>query len=474
MVVDVQDVYDEFGGGVFDPLAIQRFLAYAYQTWTPPAPAYVLLVGDGHYDFKDNLGRGEPIYIPPYLADVDPWISEVAADNRYVCVSGDDVMPDMHLGRLPVKTEAEVAAVVAKIIGYEEAPPHADWNSELLFVADNLDPGAGDFAALSDNIADNYLPDPYTADKVYYAVTHPTPAEARAAIIDAVNEGRLLVNYIGHAAIPYWAAEQLFGVNDIPALTNDDRLPFMVPMTCLDGFYIRPSPAGLDYSSLAEVVVRASDRGAIASWSPTGMGVASGHDYLNQGLFLALFADDLVRLGPATTEAKLYLYSQTGLYRELLDTYALFGDPATALDVVPADVAITKQVDPVGEMSAGDPLTYTLTFSNVGPATAHHVVITDLLPAALVGPAVEVTATVPITLRQGTEFVWDVADLAPGDGGVITITAVIQDPFGGAIINTAVIHTSATESNLENNIGQTVTLVAPYVTYLPIATKGSP
>ena len=48
MVVDVQDVYDQFSGGVYDPQAIQSFLAYAYANWVRPAPAYVLLVGDGH------------------------------------------------------------------------------------------------------------------------------------------------------------------------------------------------------------------------------------------------------------------------------------------------------------------------------------------------------------------------------------------------------------------------------------------
>ena len=93
MVVDVQDIYDEFNGGMFDPQAIHDFLAYAYAYWTPPAPSYVVLMGDGNYDFKDNIGMGETNYIPPYLADVDPWIGETAADNRYVTVSGNDILP---------------------------------------------------------------------------------------------------------------------------------------------------------------------------------------------------------------------------------------------------------------------------------------------------------------------------------------------------------------------------------------------
>ena len=159
-------------------------------TGKPPAPAYVLLVGDGHYDFKNNLGEDEPFYLPPFLADVDPWLGEVAADNRYVCVSGEDSLPDMHLGRLPVRTSTETSDVVAKIIGYELNPSPGDWNQQLTFVADNAD-DAGNFAAFSDGIADYYLPTPYSAQKVYYGVTHTTVLETKNAIIEAINQGRL-------------------------------------------------------------------------------------------------------------------------------------------------------------------------------------------------------------------------------------------------------------------------------------------
>ncbi len=455
-VVDVQDVYDEFNYGVFDPEAIKDFLAYAYTQWAPPAPVYVLLVGDGTLDFKDRYGSGYRNLIPPYLAAVDPWINETATDNRYVCVSGDDALPDMHVGRLPVNTSAEAATVVGKVLGYEQSPPPGDWNQQVLFVADNAD-DAGDFAYLSDIIANGYLPAPYTAQKVYYKVTHPTVSGARAAIINAIKEGRLLVNYVGHASYQWWAHENLLHVNDIPSLTNTQRLPFMAPMTCYDGFFHAPG-----IPSLGESIVRAPGGGAIASWSPTGLGVAMGHDYLNRGLYQAIFFDDVVQLGPATTQGKLYLYSHTGGYRELLDTYLLFGDPALALNVLRADVAMAKTVDPAGAVRPGDSMTYTLTYSNAGPATAHHVVITDVLPAALISPTVT-SSGAAITPRPGSRFVWDVADLAAGEGGTITIAAVVSPTFAGILSNTAVIATTAVETNTVNNAAGPVTthVIAP-------------
>jgi hypothetical protein len=327
-VVDVQDVYDEFNGGVFDPLAIQKFLAFAYSYWSPPAPTYVLLVGDGHYDFKDNYGDSGPNYIPPFLGEFDPWIGETASDNRFVTVSGDDILPDMFIGRLPSNSTYETTTMVNKILTYEQNPAQGDWNNELTFVADNADEG-GNFPVYSDHIADNYLPTEYLAEKIYYSIPPYTDvADAQAAILHAINQGRLIVHYTGHASVAFWASEKLFSVSSIESLTNNGIYPLFLPMTCQEGYFIWPN-----FPSLAESLVRARDKGAIASFSPSGFGLASGHDLLAQGLYHAFFSDGTTQFGPATTFAKYYLDTNGPGYLDLIDTYNLFGDPATRLKI---------------------------------------------------------------------------------------------------------------------------------------------
>ena len=77
----------------------------------------------------------------------------------------------------------------------------------------------------------------------------------------------------------------------------------MVPMTCLEGAYHYPSSDTKDYSSLAESLMRAVDKGAIASFSPIGFGVATGHDYLNKGLYEAIFSDDIYQVGQGIVAA---------------------------------------------------------------------------------------------------------------------------------------------------------------------------
>jgi hypothetical protein len=331
-LVDVQDVYDEFGYGIAGVAPIHDFLAYAYANWQAPAPSYVVLVGDGHYDPKGYMATGQGNFIPAFLAMVDPWIGETAVDNRYVTIAGNDTLPDMMLGRLAVNTPAEAAAFVDKIIAYEQNPLPGDWQTRVLAVADNED-SAGPFHLFSDALLRDVLPSPYVPDRVYLGVTHPTITEARTALLAAINSGRLLVNYIGHGAITQWAAEGLFKTSDVAALTNTGRLPVILAMTCYDGYFHHPTAAN---QSTAETVTRAQNKGAIASWSPTGLGVSTGHDYLNRGFFQTVFYDfdGSVTLGQATTAGLLNLWT-TGLSRDLVDTFTLFGDPATQLAVVP-------------------------------------------------------------------------------------------------------------------------------------------
>jgi len=327
-VVDVQDLYDEFNYGIPNPTAIRDFLALAYSTWQAPAPSYVVLLGDASFDPKNYLGFNRTNYMPPYLSVVDPELGETAADNKYVTLMGMDELPDLMLGRLAVNTMVEAQNVVNKIIAYEVEPAQGDWKQKVLAIADSYESG-WPFPNLSDELLREALPDNYEAERVYLGVTHPTINEARAAIINGINSGKFLVNYIGHAAVNMWSAPfpGMFIVANINSLTNQGQYPIVLSMTCWDGYYIYPN--NYQYNkSLAEEFTKVPGKGAIAAWSPTGISVARGHEYLDRGFFDAIFALRMTNLGQAASNGKLYLWA-TGAYLELLNTYLLFGDPAT-------------------------------------------------------------------------------------------------------------------------------------------------
>ena len=325
-VVNVLGIYDAYGDGRPDPEAIRRFIADAYANWNP-RPVYVLLVGDGSFDPKQYRSESPPTYIPPYLLDVGPAGGETAADNRYACVDGDDNLPDLLLGRLPVRSADEARAIVQEIVDYETRPLPGGWNANVLLVADDPD-AAGDFPAISDSAA-AYLTAPFTTTRRYCAGSNSSQSDCpdtegaaiHSAILNDWNRGTLLVQYTGHSSWQQWAVERFFHLDDLPALHNSRRLPVLVEATCFTGAFHRPEP------TLDEELVTHPDAGAVAAWGPTGLGASPGHQRLSEGFFRAVFSDTVGTVGEATLAGKLNLLGAP-VGSDLLDTFVLLGDPA--------------------------------------------------------------------------------------------------------------------------------------------------
>jgi hypothetical protein len=256
---------------------------------------------------------------------VDPWWGETAADNRYAAVSGEDNLPDVMLGRLPAANAAEAAAIVTKIVNYERNPLPGDWNGRHVFVADDADL-SGDFDRPLDAIYGDYVVDPWIGQRIYL---DDMPVEqARQETLAAWQQGALLMSYMGHSSWHQWAAEPLFDIHNVPGLLNDRRWPIVLEMTCFTGFFHHP-----EYSTLDELLVRRDGGGAVATWSPSGLGAQSGHEQLYRGFYEAVFRDSTEQLGAAVLAAKLDFYANVHGYDDLLDTYHLFGDPVMALNL---------------------------------------------------------------------------------------------------------------------------------------------
>jgi hypothetical protein len=329
-VIDLQAIYETYGDGRPNPEAIRAFVAHAYATWSP-RPTYVLLVGDGSYDPLQYWPTSSPTLLPPYLLEVDPWAGETATDNRYACVDGDDSLPDLLIGRLPVGSAAETQLVVEKIVGYESDPLPGGWNLNVLLVADDQDTG-GDFAASSEAHGAHYVGSPFTATRRYCSGGSDSfsdcpsfeVAALRTDLVGDWHQGGLLFEFTGHASWQQWASERYFHLDDLAALTNVGRLPVVAEMTCFTAAFHRPEP------TLDESLVTLADGGAVAAWGPTGLGVGTGHGALSDGFFGSIFVTGSNVLGQATLAGKVAL-ATTGQHLYLLDTFVLLGDPALRL-----------------------------------------------------------------------------------------------------------------------------------------------
>lgn len=349
LVVDIEQLINQYNYGIYHPIAIKNFIAYTFdpQNWSF-APTYVLLVGDGHWNFHKNpTYDSPPIYMPPNLSWVDPWQGEVDSSNLLGNVvnpeSSPDPVADVLISRIPVNSNQEMASVVDKIISFE-ASDKGEWERNLFFLTDNPD-GAGNFSLSADQMINEFSSQGIIPFRMYLeyfqqkGICTPDSSSAcpelRDYFIDHLEtDGALFVNYYGHGWIYRWASESLLTNSDIPSM-NNTRLPIIFSSTCLDGYWIHPNEIINSYSgsSIIEDLIRSENYGAVGAFSPTGLGLSTGHDVLQRGFYESLYNDGAQYLGEMSLQAKLRLY-QTQVYQDLLHTFTVFGDPALRLPQV--------------------------------------------------------------------------------------------------------------------------------------------
>jgi hypothetical protein len=306
-LIDIEDIYDEFSFGTKSPKALKDFLSFAKTKWKR-SPRFVLLVGDASFDPRNYLRFGDSDFVPTKL--IDTGYMETASDDWFVDFNGDG-LPEMAVGRLPVRTLKEAKIVVSKIVVYEKSGAL----NEALLVADRNDDF--DFERAAEEV--RALLPAYVAVGKIFRDDFGSDTQVREGLLRGIHRGPLLVNFIGHGSVEIWRGNILTS-DDAGALVNRG-LPFFVSMTCLNGLF-----HDLYTESLAEALLRAPGGGAIAVWASSGLTGPSGQVILNKELIRLLFGSGPITLGEATARAKASVSDQ-----DIRKTWILFGDPTTRL-----------------------------------------------------------------------------------------------------------------------------------------------
>ena len=314
-VVSTQEIYDEFSSGVATPHAITEFVTYALAQWSP-APRFVVLAGHGSYDYRDYLGFHDSL-VPPLMVDTPRGLAP--SDVRLV-EAGDAGVPGVGVGRIPALSADELSAYAAKVQRYEAAT--GAWRGKMLLAADNAD-SAGDFPADSNALVP-LLPGTLQVDKAY--VGPQTFAAVRASLLVALNQGSLLVNYIGHGDVEQLAADStgagLIATGDVAGLAHIDTLPVVAMWTCGAGQFALPG-----YLSLGEALSIDAGGGAIAVFSSTSFEADYESVMLDRAFLQGLFASHAPVLGTVIRDA-LAAHATGGGAVTTRQTYVLLGDPA--------------------------------------------------------------------------------------------------------------------------------------------------
>lgn len=370
-VVEVEKIYNEFSGGVPDMRAVRDYLKFLYDR----APSedrmirYALLFGDGHVDYRRLTRPGLTNWIPPYetresLLQIATYTSDdyfgLLDDEEGTwewggsqAVSSERV--DVGVGRLPVQSLQEARAVVAKLIRYERPETFGGWRTRYMMVADDGPNGASDDHDLHTQNMEAVGPvisreaDGLEQVKIYgQSYQAETTSEgrripgARSEMIRGLDRGVLVWNYTGHGSWRELAAEDLFTLEDVPAMTNGGRPTIGVTATCSWGHWDMP-----DRQSGAERMVLRPEGGAIAMLTTvrvvfTSTSLSSYNVGLNRALNEMMLQREEGgtprRLGDVMRLTKNTRAGSQGNNRK----FNLLGDPMTRVGLPRREVRITS------------------------------------------------------------------------------------------------------------------------------------
>ncbi|HUU83527.1 MAG TPA: C25 family cysteine peptidase [Phycisphaerae bacterium] len=313
--------------------AIKNYIQGIYDT---SDLAFVLLVGDA--------------------AEVDtPYASGGSSDPSYALLSGGDGYPDILIGRFSAQSAADVDTQVERTIEYEQMPAtQQDWFKKATGIASDQGAGIGDDGEADwqhmDNIRADLLAYGYTVvDQIY------DPTASASQVTAAVNAGRGLINYCGHGSTTSWGTTGFSNTN-VNALVNDNMLPFIFSVACVNGQFD-------GYTCFGEAWLRATHNG-----EPTGaIGIYASS--INQSWAPPMCAQDesvdllvaeaYASFGALCFAGSCQMIDEYGSGGEsMYNTWHVFGDPSVR-------VAYLGPMPPVAQDQAvatptGTPVTVTL------------------------------------------------------------------------------------------------------------------
>ncbi len=343
-IVKTTDIYNEFGYGIGDPTAIRDFIAFAFNNWQVK-PRYVLLWGDGHYDYK-NISTTKTNYVITYqnkytASDLN-GTNSYTSDNYFAQVKGNDIFLDLAIGRVTIGSDAEGKWFVEKLGHYENESSQDQWRTVVTLCADDGPKGIhideSDYdthTVQSEGISNHYIPSYFQQKKVYLAeyprVTSASAVKKPAAtndMLEIINTtGTSILSWVGHGNPRVWAHEELLERSTtIPKMTNLDKLFFATAATCDFGRFDMP-----EVRSGAEELVLSDAGGAIGILSASRAVYAAPNISLLENFITELFTpDDQTKQYPRVGDAFFMIKQKT------IDTsndakYYILGDPTMRL-----------------------------------------------------------------------------------------------------------------------------------------------
>lgn len=361
-IVTPQQIYNEFSSGAQDVSAIRDFMKMFYDRANSvnDKPKYLLLFGSSSYDPKNRVS-GNSNYIVSYQSvNSHSYMYSFVSDDYFgFLIDGQGQWNNnsqlvVSVGRLPVRNLISAHTLVDKIISYHNPESFGPWRNRLTFIADDQDPPTGssqkplDFTVDSESIVkkleNNYKV--FNIRKIYadsYEKQN-TPSGGRfpgvnEAINRTMDDGSLIINFIGHGGEVGWTEERILTINDINSWNNYPKLPIFITATCEFSRFDDPERV-----SAGELVLLNENGGSIAMLSTTRLVGAYSNIRLLESLlhdnFFEIDESGVQRLGDVFINAK----NIVGTTNSSAINFSLLGDPALVI-AFPKERVITTAIN---------------------------------------------------------------------------------------------------------------------------------
>lgn len=360
VVLSQEEIFNEFSGGNPDVTAVRMLMKMLYDRANGDPtlmPENLLMFGDG--DFSNNKGYSAFTGANAIIYETDesliPAWSAVSDDYFVFLSDDDDEQPsnllDAGVGRIPASDAAEGSAYIEKVkayiaqnttatggascLGDEAQSPYGSWRNILTFVADDQDGNGAaneqihlnDADELSAIVKERY-PE-YDVVKIYMDAykQESTPGGERypdgeEAIRNRVQNGTLLVTYLGHGGERGWAHERILDLNTISSWTNKYKMPVFLTATCELARYDDPG-----FNSAGEILVMNPNGGAIAMLTTTRVVFAGSNMEMDLAFFDVALEDDAIN---NLTLGMVNMLTKNGVNpsNSSKPNFSLLGDPA--------------------------------------------------------------------------------------------------------------------------------------------------
>ncbi|GAA0879527.1 hypothetical protein GCM10009119_24950 [Algoriphagus jejuensis] len=353
LVVTTKDIYESFGYGNTDYTAIRNFIAHLYHS--DRKLKNVLILGKGTFDYKGKLG-GRPNLVPIYTSreSLNP-LTTFSSDDYLGLIDfgqgqweesreGDELL-QIGIGRLPAISYNEANEMVEKIIRYESKLVRTPKSSTVSFLVDDGDSNihVRDAESHAVFLTKNH-PD-FLVNKLYLdrfeqeeSGTSQRSPDAKSALLKTLDEGTLILNFIGHGNETTLAAEEVFRVEDLSNWAKQEQLALWITATCEFGRHDSPF-----LRSAAEELLAAKEKGAVALLT-TGRPVFSSVNFsLNKAFIEEVFKK---KDGIYQDLGEIFKHTKNkSLNGSLNRNFSLLGDPSLRLAIPELEIKLAAIED---------------------------------------------------------------------------------------------------------------------------------